>query len=494
MTQKFPNVTQNDYIDTGILDLQDRDDAVLTLFAGENSPQNPFQDLLWNDLKNKCLKWYNNNAWETIIDYGKNYITESRLKAEFQKLNSTLTNYASVNVGNRIGFVTNTFIPISSYFINNLAKDFKGSLGLGSLAYKSKFSTSDFPDKTITVDKLSESIITTPIFKIGDVIPSFNSGNKSGCVKLSKSSNTVYTVGGTASNSTYKGDTYKNLFKFVWQNLNLPIYSSGGVSTSKSSKGWETDWNNNKRLELPHIQNPSLNPPKEQSFTTGSNKNYTVTKSGYYEITLVGGGGGGAGNSAGTWGHQSLCCGAAGAGFKGTILLNEGNVINYTIGTGGDKGASYSDWGNVSEGGAGGNSVLKLNGSKLVTCGGGGGGKTDSYKGNRGGAWKGHEPSGGSVTIHQTGKFSNVTNKKGADGYGTASGNKIEVNGPFNNNYGKGGSAQGFGDNTPSILGDGYNGYFNIKFLSPKEYGTTDSGIKNTLDNFYNGINYFMKH
>lgn len=492
MSQNFPNITGETYIDSGILGLQDRDNSILTWFSGDEAPTSPIENQIWNDTLNQCVKWYHDSDWETIIDYGKEYITVPNLTANYQPLNSNLTTYSEVSISGN-GFITNEWIPLSSFCANKLWGAFKDNIGLGNLAYKSSLTQNEIDNNCIDISKLTSPVITEPVFKVGDVIPSFNSGNKAGCVKLSKNANTVFTVGASASSSTYLGVTYKNLFEFVWKHLNTNIYNSNGVSTVKGNN-WEIDWNNNKRLELPCFDIPSNNVPSEKKITSGTG-NFKVSKSGYYEVTLVGGGGGGAGNSAGTQGHQSLCCGAAGAGFKGTILLNQNDTITYVIGSGGSKGNAQTDWGQgKSQGGNGGNSTLTVNGTKYLTCGGGQGGECNSNKGNRGNGWIRPLPSGGSVTIHVNNKFTNVTSVKGGDGKGTPTSNVIQTNGPFNNDYGKGGSAQGFGNNAPSKLGNGYGGYFNFKFLSPKEYGTTNSTTVTELNKLYNSITYFMKY
>lgn len=498
MSQNFPEVTGETYADVGILALQDRDNSVLTWFYGEAAPQNPIENLVWNDFISKCVKWYHDSEWETIIDYGKNYITVTNLAANYQPLNSNLTTYSSVTHSGS-GFITNEWIPISSFYINKLWKGFKDNIGLGSLAYKSKLSQSDISNGSISIDKIksNERPTTDPVFKVGDVIPSFNQGNKSGCIKLSKTANTVFTVGASSSNSTYKGETYKNLFKFIWTNNFIKIYNSNGKVASKGGT-WSSDWNSNKQLELPHIDLPEADVPVEfnvnkDASRTGYSGTYTIKKSGYYYITLVGGGGGSAGNSAGSANHQSVCSGASGAAFKGEILRNEGDVITYTTGAGGLKGKGWTDWGNpnISEATAGGDSTFKVNGTTYVTCGGGGGGKTVSGKGNRGAGYRGYEPSGGEVTLYVSGVFSNMNKIKGADGVG---GSNVSVNGPLGNNYGKGAPAIGYSNNAMPDLYDGYAGYLNIKFLSPKEYGTSDSNVKTTLDNFYKAITYFMKY
>lgn len=486
MSQSFPEITGETYIDSGILALQDRDNANLTWFSGDVAPSNPFEDLVWNDTHNKCIKWYHNSAWETVIDYGLNYITTTNLAYNYQPLNSNLTTYSGVTHSGT-GFITNEWIPMSSFFINKLSKNVKNNIGLNSLAYKSKLTQNDIDNNSISESKLTTEIETTPVFRVGDVIPSFNQGNKAGCVKLSKTANTKFTVGATASNSTYKGDTYKNLFQFIWSSKFIAIYNSNGKAASKGST-WTADWNNNKQLELPHIDLPDTNVPKTLKLTNGTNINYKITKSGYYYITIVGGGGGGSAMGAGTSGHQASCCGASAGAFKGEVLLNENDIINYTIGTGGRK-ATGSDWGYpgaVAEDGK--NTVIKLNGSNLVTAFGGGGAQTWWRS-----SWT--SPTGGSATIHQANKFTPNTTViiKGADGHGYNHWGWQTVAGPLNNDYGVGGSATAGSDYNPEA-NDGNGGFFSLEFLAPKEYGSSDSGRKKLMDGMYNSITYFMKY
>ena len=119
MSQNFPEVTGDTYAAVGILALQDRDNSVLTWFSGISAPENPIENQVWNDVVSKCVKWYHDSTWETIIDYGKSYITTTNLAANYQPLNSRLTSYSSVSHSGT-GFITNQWIPISSFYINKL--------------------------------------------------------------------------------------------------------------------------------------------------------------------------------------------------------------------------------------------------------------------------------------------------------------------------------------------------------------------------------------
>lgn len=477
MTQKFPEINQDDYIDNGIIELQDRDNAVLTLFSGDSAPTNPFTNLVWNDLTSHSLKWYHSNQWEVMIDYSQEYMNQSNLIDNYQSKNNKLTTYSSVETG-ELGLITTDWIPLSRFFLDNLAVDFEGSLQLGSFAYKSSITNNEIEDGTISIEQIRGEIITESPFETGDVIFSLSSNNnREGFVKLSKTKNVVFTVGGTSSNATYIGTSYKNLYKFVWENLDLPIYANNGIESNKG-ENWELDWNNNKKLELPCIKIPEDSYPQDFSATYGTDVDYIISKSGYYEITLVGGGGSGDSYKTSRFGFNlRASTGASAGGFKGQILLEEGDVLTYTVGAGGSSI-------NIENGQ---DSSIVLNEDILVIAGGG---------------EKGYAripniiAHGGAVTIEQPESFySVVSNITGEDGVRYESEDRwtyeeISVNGPFLNDYGKGGSVIASSD--PKIF-SGNSGFFGIKFLAPKEYGTPDSDVKNKLDAFYEGISYFMK-
>lgn len=499
MSQKFPEIESTDYIDTGILDLQDRDDAVLTMFAGENEPENPFQDLIWNDLSYKCLKRYNNNDWELLLDYSSDFITEVRLRNEFQPLSSVLTDYSSTEVDGT-GFISNTWIPVSSFFINNLSKEIPNNLELGSLAYKSKLTQKEIADGSIPTEALSTSVETNPPYKVGDCIISFNNGSKEGCVKLSKSANTKYTVGAASSSSTYSGNKYINLFEFIWTEKNLPIYTSTGVSTTKGSS-WELDWNSNKRLELPHIDVASDGSPSnptiisstvsgdrssesldiETTYNSQKTKSGTINipKDGYYEIILVGGGGGSSNRGNHTDGHSGY--GGAGAYFKANILLNAGS-FKYEIGYGGKGCNSYARNHCAWDG-----SYTRFSGTGVnINCPGGYGGRCSRDS---------HVPSGIRNRANNTGfyqgwsfapSYSITTGWYSVIGTSTTGSRK----GSWYGSYGKGGDT--VGDKSSGKVGS--NGFIAVNYIGPAEYGTTNKTRIDALNKLYDSFVYFMKY
>ena len=499
MSQKFPQIESTDYIDTGILDLQDRDNAVLTLFAGESEPENPFQDLIWNDLTNKCLKRYNENEWEVLINYGLTYVTEERLRREFQALNSNLTNYSSVEVDGT-GFINNTWVSVSSFFINNLSQEVANNIGLNSLAYKNKIKSTDIANGSIPISKVNANLETNAPYKIGDCTVSFNLGNKEGCVRLSKSSSSVYTVGATSSNATYRGSDYQELFSFVWSNLNLPIYTSNGILTSKGET-WQSDWNVNKKVELPHIvlasdgspSNPTL-VSSSVSGSRGSEKldietqynsqktisgSVNITKEGYYNVIIVAGGGGSSNRGTHLDGHSGY--GGAGAYFQGNVLLTPG-VLRYEIGYGGKGCYGYArnhcGWDG---------SYSRLTGTNLyINCPGGYGGRCSRDS---------HVPSGIRNRANNTGFYQGWSfapnysintewyNVTGASSTGSRKNS-------WYGSYGKG--ADTVGDESAGKEGE--NGFISIVYIGPKEYGTIDTNVINSLNILYSSFNYFMKY
>lgn len=498
MSQKFPDIESTDYIDVGILDLQDRDNAVLTMFCGLSEPDNPFQDLLWNDLTNLCIKRYNDNAWEIIIDYRTTYISEVKLRNGFQPLNSNLTAYSSTEVSG-VGFINNSWVNVSSFFINSLSQEVSNNIGLKNLAFKSKLTQNNINDRSISVTQLSTSVETNPPYKIGDSIPSFNSGTKKGCVKLSTRTSITYTVGAVASNSTYNGNTYKNLYQFVWSNLNLPIYTSSGVSTNKGSN-WEEDWNNNKKLELPHIKLPIEDNPSNYTLLYSSvdgnrsNENLdtdtqynsqrtiwgtiNIPKNGYYQVIVVGGGGGSS-DRGDNWNGNGY--GGAGAYFNGIMLIQKG-TLNYEIGYGGRGCYGYARNHCAFDG-----SYSRLTGNNLyINCPGGYGGRCSRDS---------HVPSGisnrGSATSHYQG-WTFAPEYSVNTGYLSVL--AASSTGPRKDSwygvYGKGGDTVG----STSGGNIGNNGFVSVVYIGPEEYGTTDSNVINSLNSLYSSLTYFMKY
>lgn len=106
--------------------------------------------------------------------------------------------------------------------------------------------------------------------------------------------------------------------------------------------------------------------------------NFTTSKSGVYEIQLVGGGGGSGSFDAkyyGGWSRWTFACGGSGAYFYGLIRLDANTTYSLTVGAGGaltrPNGTS----------GAGGNTYISKGDNILISAGGGSGAQCAYYLG-----------------------------------------------------------------------------------------------------------------
>ena len=180
----------------------------------------------------------------------------------------------------------------------------------------------------------------------------------------------------------------------------------------------------------------SLNTSLVKSFTAPGDGSFVVPPEiTELVITVAGGGGGGGGNDAGTAGAN----GQNGSRVEGTITVIPGDVITFSVGTGGNPAASS---GSSAPGGAGGSStlgygggsgsaagpggssgggggggaasVVKKNGAVIAVAGGGGGGGGAGNGGNR----NGQGPQGQYISGTQGG----AGTFKGGDGGGAGGG------------------------------------------------------------------------
>lgn len=297
MVQRFEEVYGTDYVDEGIIKILDRDISALSTMNGETFPENVPEGTLFNDVKNKKLYHFKDGKWELLISYANLYKTSAELKRLFQPLADYLTKYSSVNVTQQ-GFIAyDTFYPFTNYFKNYfLANTSKDSLfAFLNLADLSKVNVAQsvmIEDGTVTMDKLGSDIITFPPFTSGDIRMSFakSSVNNNEWIKLGVG----LTVGNTASNATYTGIMYKDLFKKLWLNTNLNLLNQTGYTIKRGSTA-DSDWNGNCKMQLP--DRPDLFPIKAgtklfESRSGGATFSFNVDKPGYYRVTLVGGGGG----------------------------------------------------------------------------------------------------------------------------------------------------------------------------------------------------------
>ena len=75
MTQSFNNVTRSDRIDTGLIDLLNRDLTALTAMSGDSDPENPPQDAVYDNRTVGALKLNGN----VLIDYKNGFMNSTAL-------------------------------------------------------------------------------------------------------------------------------------------------------------------------------------------------------------------------------------------------------------------------------------------------------------------------------------------------------------------------------------------------------------------------------
>lgn len=610
MTQSFPNVKGSDYIDTGIMRVQERDNASLTLFWGPTPVYGAFRvfELKGNKITNpttgktfgiledvnvkglvserlignyissfqtqyvydkseeiigyfqsgkilsfsgstigvfsenehtigdetvtlaeietylnyQCwlnsqepheLKFWNptNESWELIINPKLPPVKEFVLSTQYQMLNENLTQYSKVEIpeGDKGLIVNGEFIPVGEIYITGLSyvnsiDDFKKVVGIGTLAEKSIINSTSLENNSIPKIKISKDIIVDSPFVVGDTIISLVNRVKDGFVRLSPSDSQTFTVGNISSSSTYKGDSYFNLFRFVWEKLNTKIFTSSGGTSSKGSSA-ENDWLSNKRLSLPSAAVPnSIKPSIAEvlpNTTTPGSYEVSIPK-GIYRLMVVGAGGGcGARNTKSD--HKGPGgAGGCGGSFDAYVDLPAG-AYSYTIGEGGE-GSGNSHGTTVSLAYSGKDGTASKFGDIAISDGGTGGKgyRTSGYKDNDYYGYSRNESiggQGGKVTVLNRDVIrEEISVKTGANASGSNGGSDGKdytrnVAGEGYMGYGQGNAYNGGWDGT-ALQKTGGNGFVSLRFIAPLEYDTTDSNEIKNLDNLYNGLNFYMKY
>ena len=185
-------------------------------------------------------------------------------------------------------------------------------------------------------------------------------------------------------------------------------------------------YNNQKNKSMPYSLNSGninsagnndifdFDAPTEAVLNVSGVYTIRITNSGYYAITLVGGGGASA-SGLNSFGYGSYCGGGSGAAFVGEVYLSVGSH-------------------NLSVGGEGGNSVLyDENGNVLITAGGGTNGAMTNYNLDRAGGY------GGVLTIVSGVQTQNVTVQTNGNNGGFGNANNPQSGGAsVYNGYGKG--------------------------------------------------------
>lgn len=496
MVQNLKEVKSTDYIDDGLIDLLERDLSALTLMSGDSFPNDETEDLFYNDMKNKIFYQQNDGVWEKVIEYSSGKENVKNLERKYQPLNQNLTKYSSVTIRNQ-GFVVNgNLYPITNYFKQTLMtypsydSFFKG-LGLGAISKLNAISNVYIKDYSITPEKLSNTLVSTPVFKSGDICTSFNKNGKNGFLKLANN----ISVGNYSSGATYSGVQFKDLFKELWKRSDLQLLNVRGAVVNKSNNS-DTDWNTNCRMMLPNALNvfqTSVGKVLFESSKPETSYTFNVTIPGYYHVTIVGCGGGSfaySRNYAKWW--NAGAAGGSGAGFVGYIYFPVG-TYSVKIGAAGYSEATSKDGVSVSTNG--GNSEI----SGVITAGGGGAGIGVDGRAYWGGGYVYKAGSGGILTIQKPNLvYSNTikTNGKAGNGsgYGThawgdySGGDSVVQS--LGLDYGKGGDTS-YGSNR-RVVTSPKSGY--VKIVYGGYYEPLNDNQNNIInEKFFKNVTFYIK-
>ena len=616
MTQSFPNVKGSDYIDTGIMRVQERDNASLTLFWGPTPVYGAFRvfELKGNKITNpttgktfgiledvnikglvsertignyissfqtqyvydkseeiigyfqsgkilsfsgstigvfsenehtigdetvtlaeietylnyQCwlnsqepheLKFWNptNESWELIINPKLPPVKEFVLSTQYQMLNENLTQYSKVEIpeGDKGLIVNGEFIPVGEIYITGLSyvnsiDDFKKVVGIGTLAEKSIINSTSLENNSIPKSKISKNVIVDNPFKIGDTIISLVNRVRDGFVRLSTSDSQNFTVGNFASSSTYIGDLYFNLFKFIWENLQTDIFTSSGGSASKGASA-ENDWLANKRLNIPTVLVPNaVSPVVAELVPEGTIPGtYTVTiPSGVYRLIVIGAGGGSGGGNSKSDHKGPGGAGGCGGAFDGYVNLPS-DTYTVIVGKGGKGGIKQHSSGSTGRGSCaydGGYSKF----GDFVIANGGTGGKgymSSDCKDNDWYGWSADNSIGGQGgevevldSIFLRKEEPTIKNGDNASGLNDGSDNRDKSRNIAGTAYSVDGIYYGQGnDKGAKEYSDieqktGGNGYVSLRFVAPIEYDTINPTKIKELDDLYNSLHFYMKY
>ena len=198
-------------------------------------------------------------------------------------------------------------------------------------------------------------------------------------------------------------------------------------------------------------------PVGQSSFTTAGSFTFTVPN-GVTSISavVVGGGGGGAGCDGNQVRGETNNGGGGGGLAYGTIAVTPGEILNITVGNGGNAG------GDDGNGGAGGNTTIVRSGTTLLSGGGGAGGRHRSQGFTSAGGTSGGTLRIGGGSGGNSGTGSNNSGACGAGGAGGYSGNGGN-GGNFNTGGGAGsgggaGGGGGFGGSNDTLRAGGGGG------------------------------------
>lgn len=515
----FNNDTIGTYIDgelklyqgEGVIGEEDKTLAEIQThldYQGWINSQEPHEFKYWNPVS---------ESWESIINPNESPVKVEIVKSEFQRLNENLTEYSSVEIpeGVKGVIVKGELIPVSNFYINNLpnvnsSSDFKKVVGIGTLAEKSIINTTYLENNSIPKYKISKNIIVDNPFKVGDTVMSLVNRVKDGFVRMSTSQTQNFTVGNMSSSSTYKGDLYFNLFKFIWKNLNTDIFTSSGGPASKGLSV-ENDWLANKRLNIPTVVVPNaISPVISEIIPEGTIPGtYNVTiSSGVYRLIVIGAGGGSGGGNTKSDHKGPGGAGGCGGAFDAYVNLPAGSYT-VVVGKGGKGGIKQHSSGSTGRGSCAYDGGYSKFGDVVISNGGTGGKgyMSSGCKDNDWYGWSANESVGGKGGIVEVldssvlrKEDSTIKNGDDASGLDNGSDNRDKSRNIAGTAYSVNGISYGQGNNKGakeySNIEEktGGDGYVSLRFIAPIEYDTIDPSKIKELDDLYDALNFYMKY
>ena len=226
MSQKYEDISVNEYVYNSLQKLLDRDDTGATFGAGTSFPD-VVED--WQVGKT-CLRtdekvlYYlssvNPVKWDVIVDFSKPLATELFVRTLFQPLNKNLTALSQLQMSaDKIPYF-NSSSSMALLDVTSLGEklmkveDASGArdlLSVGALSTLDEINPSNSA-QYITAGAITEDKLNfTPIkagegYTCGDIKESYNSDAEDGYIDLNKG----YTIGSDAARATYKGVPYQN--------------------------------------------------------------------------------------------------------------------------------------------------------------------------------------------------------------------------------------------------------------------------------------------
>ena len=473
MVQKFLDVKVTDYIDEGVTKLLDRDISVLSKMSGPKFPEDPIEDMWFNNTTERKVYTYKDGEFKLLIDYTYPYLGSETIASRYQPLHENLTNFSNTKVLGK-GFISHkAFVAMSDFFANALdlrtVSNFLKQLEIADIGYKNQITVNHVPENTITNDKFNPPLPVDPQFVTGDLLQTFKLGNKDSFIALEENR----TLGALSSSASYRGSEYYPLYELLWQRNITDVYD---ISENVATRGESalSDFQNNISVGLP-VKSEVLDFKVNENVisTTGTTaQNVTLNRGGYYRIAVVGGGGGGATATK----HSRGATGGSGAGFVGIVKLDAGN---YTMTAGAGAAASGGYNYNGYNGGA---STFTVGTEKtvLISAGGGTGGVTDS----RGGY-------AGTLTISDSLQIvSSEVRSNGNAGTGWYGGSGGAGGASVYSGYGKG------GDGGYIQWGSGYagnSGFVELRYLGVEIPSDSNNSNNLNIESYLNGISVYIK-